>query len=197
MNRLTVAVIAGLTLLAASAVYPNGGESSQEEQNHAHVAPEAGHDHAAQKAGHDHGHKSSAMQAISESCLTTKDQDCKAIAAIADQLYQAIRSGDSDTVRTLLAPDVLIFESGHAETSLEEYAGHHMPADMAFLATMDMTLLSRQVTAGRDMAVISSRSRLSGFYQDTEQDIISTETLVLQRTNGDWQVVHVHWSSSP
>ena len=197
MNQLTVTVIAGLTLLAASAVYPNGGESSKEEHSHDHAAREAGQDHAAQEAEHDHGHKSSAVEAISKSCLTTNDQDCKAIAAIADQLYEAIRSGDSDSVRTLLAPNVLIFESGNAETSLEEYAGHHMPADMAFLATMDMTLIARQVTAGRDMAVISSRSRLTGFYKDTEQDIISTETLVLQRTNGQWQVVHVHWSSNP
>jgi len=47
------------------------------------------------------------------------------------------------------------------------------------------------------MAFISSRSRLTGFYKDTEQDIISKETLVPQRTNGEWQVVHVHWSSNP
>ena len=188
MNQLTVTVIAGLTLLAASAACPHGGESSKEVQNQ---------DHAAREAGHGRGHESSAMEAISKSCVTTNDQDCKAIAEIADQLYQALRSGDSDSVRTLLAPDVLIFESGNTETSLEEYAGHHMPSDMAFLSAMDKTLLSRQVTVGSDLAVISSRSRLSGLYQDTEQDIISTETLVLQRTNGDWQVVHVHWSSNP
>ena len=187
MNQLTATIIiSGLTLLAASAAWSNGGESSKKE-----------HNHAALEARQDQGHKSSAIEAISKNCGTTSHQDCQAIAAIADQLYQAIRSGDSDTVRTLLAADVLIFESGNAETSLEEYAGHHMPADTAFLATMDKTLFLQQVTAGRDMAVISSKSRLSGFYQDTEQDIISTETLVLQRTNGVWQVVHVHWSSSP
>ena len=154
MNNLTVTVIAGLTLLAASAVYPHDEESTKEEQNH---------DHAAQEAGHNHGHKSGEVEAISESCVTTSDQDCKNIAVIADQLFEALRSGDSDTVATLLAPDVLIFESGNAETSLEEYAGHHMPADMAFLAAMDKRLLSRQVTAGTELAVISSTCNGSCF----------------------------------
>ena len=188
MNHLAVTVIASLTLLIASSLYSNGGESSKEEQNQ---------DHPAQEAEHDHGQKHSATEASSKSCVTTNYQDCKAIGKIADQLYEAMRSGDSDTVRTLLAPDVLIFESGNAETSLEEYAGHHMPSDMAFLSAMDKTLLSRQVTVGTEVAVISSTTRLSGFYRDAEQDIVSAETLVLHRTNGNWQVVHVHWSSSP
>ena len=110
MNQLTATIIiTGLTLLAASAVWSNVGESSKKE-----------HNHAALEAGQDQGHKSSAIEAISKNCVTTSHQDCQAIAAIADQLYQAIRSGDLDTVRTLLAVDVLIFESGNAETSLEE-----------------------------------------------------------------------------
>ena len=75
------------------------------------------------------------------------------IGAIADNLFEALSSGDTDTVRALFAPDILIFESGNAETSLEEYAGHHMPADMAFLAAMDKTLLSRQVIAGTDIRI--------------------------------------------
>jgi len=83
MNQLTATIIiTGLTLLAASAVWSNGGESSKKE-----------HNHAALEAGQDQGHKSSAIEAISKSCVTTSHQDCQAIAAIADQLYQAMRSG--------------------------------------------------------------------------------------------------------
>lgn len=80
MNQLTATIITGLTLLAASAVWSNGGESSKKE-----------HNHAALEAGQDQGHKSSAIEAISKNCVTTSHQDCQAIAAIADQLYQAIR----------------------------------------------------------------------------------------------------------
>ena len=55
MNQLTATIITGLTLLAASAVWSNGGESSKKE-----------HNHAALEAGQDQGHKSSAIEAISK-----------------------------------------------------------------------------------------------------------------------------------
>ena len=82
MNHLAVTVIASLTLLIASSLYSNGGESSKEEQNQ---------DHPAQEAEHDHGQKHSATEASSKSCVTTNYQDCKAIGKIADQLYEAHR----------------------------------------------------------------------------------------------------------
>ena len=47
--------------------------------------------------------------------------------SIAESFNSALARGDADTVRALLLPDVLIYESGGAETSALEYAGHHMP----------------------------------------------------------------------
>ena len=71
-----------------------------------------------------------------------------------------------------------------------------MPADMAFLAAMDRELISRKVTELSDNgAVVSSRTRLFGHYKDRDIDLISTETLVLKKEDGQWRIVHIHWSS--
>lgn len=118
-------------------------------------------------------------------------------AATAEALYAAIATGDSEKVSRILAPDVLVFESGGIEGSLAEYASHHMPADMEFLAGMQREVLERQVSADDKMAVVSTRSRLSGRFRDQDIDLFSTETLVMKATEDGWRVEHIHWSSSP
>jgi len=47
------------------------------------------------------------------------------------------------------------------------------------------------------MAVVSTRSRLSGSFRDRELDLFSTETLVLKKADQGWKVRHIHWSSTP
>ena len=49
----------------------------------------------------------------------------------------AIAVGDINSLRSVVASDVLIFESGGMESSLAEYEGHHMPDDALDPATLD------------------------------------------------------------
>lgn len=116
-------------------------------------------------------------------------------AAVADLLTHALRHGDREAVFELLAPDVLIFESGGVERSAEEYGGHHMPSDMAFLKAMEIERMSRSVAATGDSASVSTRSRLRGRFRDSDIDLYSTETLVLAKRDARWLITHIHWSS--
>ena len=125
----------------------------------------------------------------------TKDSNHPA-SLLATQLSDAIAAGDIDTLKTIISPEVLIFESGGVESSLAEYEGHHMPADMAFMKAMTREVISQQVFDSGDSATVATRSHVHGIYKDQEIDVKSTETLVLQKVNGHWKVVHIHWSSS-
>ena len=116
---------------------------------------------------------------------------------VAETFNRALAMGDAGTVRTLLLPNVLIYESGGAETSMAEYAGHHMPADMAFMANMRREHLSQESGGDNTNAWVATRSRLSGRFKDKDLDLDSTETLVMSRTEAGWRIVHVHWSSAP
>jgi len=118
-------------------------------------------------------------------------------AAVADHLHEAISTGDAEGIHELLDPDVLIFESGGVESSLEEYASHHMHSDMAFMAEMKRELLNRDVFENGALAVVSSRSKLAGRYQGEDIELFGTETLVLERTGQAWKIKHIHWSSRP
>ena len=115
---------------------------------------------------------------------------------VAESMSSAIGSGNIDELKRLLDQNVVIFESGNVESSLAEYQSHHMKSDIAFMAAMNVELLSREVIDAEDSATVISRSRISGQYKGKEIKLVNTETLVIQKRNREWKVVHVHWSSS-
>lgn len=108
----------------------------------------------------------------------------------------ALRSGDADTLRRLIASDVVIAEGGAAERSFEQYAGHHMISDMAFIGNVTTTLKKRDVIAGDDLATVISQSEITGQFKDKPINSQMMETMVLQRADQGWRIVHIHWSSA-
>lgn len=143
--------------------------------------------------GHSHVHATSDARPAPQIDNATSDHPA---VRVAERLGQAIGTGDIDELKRVLDQNVVIFESGNVESSLAEYESHHMNSDIAFLAAMNVELLSREVIEAGDFATVISRSRMSGQYKNKELDLVNTETLVIQRRNGEWKVVHVHWSSS-
>ncbi len=123
-------------------------------------------------------------------------EDVAAVAvAHAEAFQRALASGDEAAVGNLLAPEVLIYESGGQESSREEYMSHHMKGDMAFLAKSQLQVIERKHGASGNLAWVATRSRITGVHRDKPVDIFSTESLVFERKPEGWRIVHIHWSS--
>ncbi len=117
--------------------------------------------------------------------------------SVAQTFNRALAMGDADTVLSLLHPDVLIYESGGAETSAAEYASHHMPTDMAFLANLKREQISHASGGDNKNAWVATLSRLHGRFNGADVDLSSTETLMMVNTDAGWRITHIHWSSAP
>lgn len=143
--------------------------------------------------GHNHSHADVPSASGTESSIEDFNHPAS---LIAQKIADALETGDVDTLRSVLAPDVLIFESGGMESSLAEYEGHHMTSDIDFMKAMHREVISQQTIDSGDSATVVTRSRVHGVYEDKEIDLNSTETLVMRKLNGQWKVVHIHWSSS-
>lgn len=117
--------------------------------------------------------------------------------AVVDAYGDALRIKNEAAIRALLAPDVIIAEGGGAERSADEYAGHHMPADMAFTAAVDFSLKKRDIVAKDDLAAVISESQVHGVFRNQTVHTRMMETMVLRRDDGRWRIVHIHWSSAP
>jgi ketosteroid isomerase-like protein len=117
-----------------------------------------------------------------------------AVAAV-DAFGAALRAGDAPRALSWLAPDVLIYEFGGQEASRDEYAAHHLKADMDFLAAATVQQLDRRQSVAGDLALVTTRTRVTGQYKDKPFDQLGTETMVLRRAGGAWRITHIHWSS--
>ena len=121
-------------------------------------------------------------------------ESASSVAGTADKFDLAIKHGDTDAIRTILDDDVLIYEAGNVEGSFEEYASHHMSADIQFMSTMEKTILSRKLFENGDLAVVSTEYRMKGGYKGRFIDKTTMETLVLRKSETGWKIVHIHWS---
>jgi ketosteroid isomerase-like protein len=122
--------------------------------------------------------------------------DAQTPVGVVDAFSAALKAGDAAALEKLLAPDVFIAESGGAERSFAEYAGHHMPADIAFSKAVATTVKDRRVFENGSLATVVSEAVSKGTWRDKPVHSRLMETMTLQKTGDDWRIVHIHWSSA-
>lgn len=115
--------------------------------------------------------------------------------ATVERFSTALSAGDPAAVLDCLAADVVIFEHGGTELSREEYADHHLAGDLEYLRAIEVRIVERRVLDGGDRVVVLTRTESSGEFRGKPVSSRGTETLVLERRDQRWAIVHVHWSS--
>lgn len=127
-------------------------------------------------------------------------------APIADDSVGAVRAveafraalirGDSAAALVLLAPDVVVIESGDVE-HLDDYRRHHLPADIGFARVLPgvHTLVSAHVEGAA--AWVTSTSTTQGQFKGRTVNSVGSELIVLTRTGAaaSWRIRAIHWSS--
>lgn len=94
----------------------------------------------------------------------------------------------------ILAPDVLVLESGGLET-LADYRSHHLPGDLAYAAAVPSERGESTVVVSGDVAWVVGTSRTTGTYRDRTINSAGVELMVLSRTSDGWRIRAIHWSS--
>jgi ketosteroid isomerase-like protein len=114
---------------------------------------------------------------------------------VVGEYHAAVASGDTVKALALLAPSVQIYESGYVERSKDEYAGHHLPADVAFAKTASRKVLKSSERIAGDLAVVLQETETQGTHHGAKVRMFGTETAVLEKEGDAWIVTHFHWSS--
>lgn len=120
--------------------------------------------------------------------------DSAAVVAAVEGYHRALAAGDSVAALALLAPGVVILESGGAET-LAEYRSHHLPGDIAFARASRTTRSPLRVVVRGDAAWATSTSTVVGSYRGRAVNSAGAELMVLMRDDGGWKIAAIHWSS--
>jgi ketosteroid isomerase-like protein len=114
---------------------------------------------------------------------------------VINEFHAALVAGDTAKAVSLLSPTVEIYESGHVERSRDEYAGHHLPADIAFTKSVTRTVSRSSERIAGDLAVVMQETDTQGTHKGMAVHLIGAETAVLVKKGKDWVITHFHWSS--
>jgi uncharacterized GH25 family protein/ketosteroid isomerase-like protein len=121
-------------------------------------------------------------------------RDSVAVREVVEAFHGALARGDSAGALALLASDVMVLESGDAETR-EEYRAHHLSADIGFARATSTTRAVSRVVVLDAAAWLTAASVTRGTYRDRPINSRGVELVVLSREAGGWKIRAVHWSS--
>jgi ketosteroid isomerase-like protein len=113
---------------------------------------------------------------------------------VIDAFHAALKAGDTARVMALLAPDVLLLESGGIETRAE-YEAKHLPADIEFEKSVTTSFKPYRVVVVGDAAWAVTTSDYKGTFRDRPVDSAGVELMVLSRDAAAWRIRAIHWSA--
>ncbi len=108
----------------------------------------------------------------------------------------ALARADSAAALALLAPDVVVLESGDVER-FADYRAHHLAADIAFARAVTATHALMRVTVEGNTAWVTSTSVTQGKFEGRTVNSVGAELIVLSRARATepWRIRAIHWSS--
>ncbi|MGB1256106.1 MAG: copper resistance protein CopC [Thiolinea sp.] len=114
--------------------------------------------------------------------------------SVANAFAAALSRADTELLKTIAAPEIIIFEGGVVENSFAEYAAGHMESDIAFMAKVERTVKSQQVVEDSKLATVITHSELRN-KATTDSMRSMLETMLLKRGEAGWKIIHIHWSA--
>lgn len=121
-------------------------------------------------------------------------RDSVAVALVVERFHRALRQSDSTAALAMLAPDVVILESGSMETR-DEYRRHHLPADIAFASALPGVRAPLKIFINGNSAWAVGTSVTQGEFKGRAINSGGAELIVLSRGKSGWQIRAIHWSS--
>ncbi len=116
------------------------------------------------------------------------------VAEVVMAFRAALAAGDSTAALSHVHPELVVFESGHTET-LDQYRAGHLAADMEFAAAVELEITNADVQLHPHTALWLSSYTAKGTFRDREIDAQGVESMVLVLVDGEWKILHIHWSS--
>lgn len=120
--------------------------------------------------------------------------DSAAVSNVVAAFHEALASGDGERALSLLTDRARVLEGGGVETR-DEYADHHLPADMAFAQAVTRERGDVEIVVRGDVAWAVSTSRAVGTWRERSIDSRTAELVVLERRPQGWRISAIHWSS--
>jgi hypothetical protein len=113
-----------------------------------------------------------------------------------DAFHRALAATDTAGALSLLARELIVFEYGVVDPTVEAYAFQHLPVDMDVAAQTEWEVVTRQVGSEGAAYWVLSTYRITGTDRAGNRiDVNTMETVLLRRVGEAFRIVHFHWST--
>ena len=106
----------------------------------------------------------------------------------------SFRAKDVETIRKLLAEDVLLFEHSVKNDGLEDVFGHHLKPEIEAFEDLQLDFSDVRITKVDGMALVTRDYKVKGKLGERMIDAGGNETMVWRQINGNWKIIHIHYS---
>ena len=114
-----------------------------------------------------------------------------------DAFHAALKKLDTAAALSLLDRDLVVFEFGVVDPTVQAYAFSHLPFDMDVAAVSRWDIQSRHVGGEGDLRWVLTSYHVTGTQANGSPiDQTTLETMILRRTSGLFRIVHMHWSTN-
>ena len=121
---------------------------------------------------------------------TEEDSVRKAVGAY----DQAVAKKDVETVRTLLAPEMLLYEHSVRNDGAKDAFENHLKPEILEADGLQLSFSDIRVTANVGLALVTRQYQVKGTFQGKAVDSTGNETQVWKQSDGQWKIIHIHYS---
>ena len=121
---------------------------------------------------------------------TEEDSVRKALSAY----DQAVAKKDVETVRTLLATEMLLYEHSVRNDGAKDAFENHLKPEILEAEGLQLSFSDLRVTANSGLALVTRQYQVKGTFQGKAVDSSGNETQVWKQIDGRWKLIHIHYS---
>ena len=107
---------------------------------------------------------------------------------------EAVAKKDVETVRTFLAPELLLYEHSVRNDGAQDAFENHLKPEILEADGLQLSFSDLRVTANSGLALVTRQYQVKGTFQGKAVDSTGNETQVWKQTDGQWKLIHIHYS---
>jgi ketosteroid isomerase-like protein len=111
-----------------------------------------------------------------------------------DAYDQAVAKKDVETVRSLLAPEMLLYEHSVRNDGAKDAFENHLKPEILEGDGLQLSYSDLRVTASSGLALVTRQYRVKGTFEGKAVDSTGNETQVWKLTDRQWKIIHIHYS---
>lgn len=114
--------------------------------------------------------------------------------AATEKYDRAFQHKDVESIRSLLAPDVLLYEHSIRNDGLQDVFENHLKPEILEFEDLKVEFTDVRITPGKELALLTRQYRIQGKLSGRDINASGNETMVWKKAGPDWRIAHIHYS---